>query len=272
MSAIQGVGQCWTGRGRYTLLVAAEEGGKGMRGSEAASLGGVAGVRHEGRAGLCEAAARRRGWGEHPSVTRVPLRPPVSLPNPRCLCPLRYAAFGCYNSDALGASPANSSAAGPAASRPGSTNGQAPSSASPPPPSSGLSSSCPGSTKLHLDMSDAVNLLAYVHGSASPLSQLGGVAASCADEFQGREGEWLARQRGAVGEWKICWGERWRGSRGGWLGGGWAKARRAGREGVWAIREERVLHVEDGVLGKDVYMWHGERASQGRGGGRVDGG
>jgi hypothetical protein len=50
-------------------------------------------------------------------------------------------------------------------------------------------------------MSDAVNLLVYVHGSSSAAMGVAApVAASCADEFSGNEGEWLARQRGAVGE------------------------------------------------------------------------
>eukprot|EP00962_Isochrysis_galbana_P049187 scaffold20739_cov105-Isochrysis_galbana.AAC.4 len=116
----------------------------------------------------------------HPVRDGAPLPfPPVSSlhlhPNPRpwaVVC--RYAAYGCY--DALDTNLAGSSGGGV-----------------------GLVSACPGSTKLHLDMSDAVNVLAYVHVPSHARGG-GSVVASCADEFVGGEGEWLARQRGAVGE------------------------------------------------------------------------
>jgi len=103
---------------------------------------------------------------------------------------------------------------------------------------------CPGSTKLHMDMSDAVNVLAYVQQadgpseppvqtpgqpeagrdgrsaraagkrragrghSQSPASSSSAASASvaecCADELSGEDGEWLAKQRGAVGAvWDI---------------------------------------------------------------------
>jgi len=67
----------------------------------------------------------------------------------------------------------------------------------------GAVGSCPGSTKLHMDMSDAVNVLVHVApsrgGGGSGSGGGGGSAhavASCRDEVSGGEGDWLSRQRG----------------------------------------------------------------------------
>lgn len=112
---------------------------------------------------------------------------------PPDLGPKMYAAFGCFSS--AGERPPTMEVAR-------SSGGKLP------------PLECPGSTKLHLDMSDAVNLLMYVHDPGEPPS-LGmqdgghgetgvGMVAEYADELVGEEGEWLAKQRGAVGAlWHI---------------------------------------------------------------------
>ena len=122
--------------------------------------------------------------------------PQMPAPTPAALAlrlSHRYAAFGCFSS--AGERPPTMEVAR-------SSGGKLP------------PLECPGSTKLHLDMSDAVNLLMYVHDPGEPPS-LGmqdgghgetgvGMVAEYADELVGEEGEWLAKQRGAVGEHPSC--------------------------------------------------------------------